>query len=76
MTFEGEQGRDTHTPVSQALQDVAEGGIPGEGGNHHPKPAKWMKLVDLLQFMWESGTISAHLVWIILILIPKGKPDN
>ena len=41
-----------------------------------PKPEKWMKLVELVQFMWDHGTIPAKMVWTILILIPKGNTDN
>ena len=38
-----------------------------------PNPAKWMKLVDLVQFMWEHITIPTELVWKILVLTSKGN---
>ena len=35
-----------------------------------PKPLKFMKLVELVQFMWEQVTIPTDMGWKILILIP------
>ena len=37
---------------------------------------KLMKLVEMVQFMWERRTIPAELGWTILILISKGNIDN
>ena len=31
-----------------------------------------MKLVELVQLIWERGTIPVELVWKILIITPKG----
>ena len=41
-----------------------------------PKPVRWMKLVNLGQFMWELGTIPADLGCRILVLVSKGNTDN
>ena len=41
-----------------------------------PKPEKWMKLVDMVHFMWDHGTIPTGMVFIILILIPKVNSDT
>ena len=32
-----------------------------------------MKVVELIHFMWDLGTIPADLGWKILILTPKGN---
>ena len=32
--------------------------------------------MELVQFMWEHGTIPSDLVWTIFILIHKGNVDN
>ena len=40
-----------------------------------PNPDKWMKLVELVQFVWEHRTIPEELGWKILILTPKGNTD-
>ena len=41
-----------------------------------PKPDKWIKCVELAQFMCEHGNIPAELGWMIFILIPKGNTDT
>ena len=41
-----------------------------------PKTSKWMKLMELVQFMWEHGNIPEDLVWTILILTPKVNTDT
>ena len=38
-----------------------------------PKSVKWMKLVEMVQFMWNHGTIPAELGWMILILVPNSN---
>ena len=35
-----------------------------------------MKLVELVQLIWERGTIPVDLAWKILILTPKGETDT
>ena len=35
-----------------------------------------MCLVDLVQHMWRTGEIPQELVWMVLILIPKGTTDT
>ena len=35
-----------------------------------------MKLVDLVQLIWEHRNIPKEMGWTILILIPKGNPYN
>ena len=35
-----------------------------------------MKLVELVQFMWETGNIPTDLVWITMILTPKVNADT
>ena len=39
-------------------------------------PAKWMKLVELVQLMWENETSPTHMGCTILVLIPKGNAYN
>ena len=65
------------TRLLQGGQDIAEGGVPVEGGTPlPPKPEKCMKLVELIQFMQECGNIPEDMVWIILILTPNGNKDT
>ena len=67
----------THARVGRSLQDVNEGGVPGEGGNPPPlKPEKWIKLMELVHFIWKNSTIPIELGWTILILISKGNTDT
>ena len=35
-----------------------------------------MKLVDMVQFMWDRRTISSEMGWKIVILVPKGNADT
>ena len=40
-----------------------------------PNPAKWMKLLGLIQFMWEHRTIPIELGWKIRFFILKVNED-
>ena len=41
-----------------------------------PNPARWEKLVELVQYMWESSMLMTELRWTILFLIPKVNVDT
>ena len=49
---------------------------PAKESTTPPKPEKWMKLVDMVQFMCEHRTIPEESGWMILILVLKGNTDN
>ena len=40
------------------------------------KPEKWIKLMELVHFIWKNSTIPIELGWTILILISKGNTDT
>ena len=48
------------------IQQEEEMGTVGTGDS-------WRLLVQIIQSMWESGTIPTQLSWVPLVLIPKGK---
>ena len=41
-----------------------------------PNPTQWIKLVEIIQFMWETGSILTELVWTVLVLILKVNVHN
>ena len=41
-----------------------------------PNPYLWLKLVYLIQSMWENGSIPTELGWDVLVIIPKGNEDT
>ena len=54
-----------------------EGGVPKKGPPPPPPNlAKWMTLVELVQFIWDHGTIPKDMGWKILLLITKGNSDT
>ena len=58
---------------------MAEGGIYGKDFYPPlptPKSTFWLKLVEIIQFMWDNGSISTELGWKVLVLIPKVNTDN
>ena len=34
---------------------------------------RWIKLVEIIQFMWYIGSIPTELGWAVLVLVPKGN---
>ena len=46
-------------------REEAEEGVEGIGD-------RWRMFVQLLQAVWESGTIPTQMTWMIIILLPKG----
>ena len=66
--------RRPHAPAGRSLPESAERVIPGMVPP--PPPAKWMKLLELIQFMWEHVTIPTYLGWTILVLISNGNTYN
>ena len=49
---------------------------PAETSTEPPNPTRWLKLVELIQFMWENRYIPTKLGWTMLVLIPKVNMDN
>ena len=41
-----------------------------------PNPNRWLKLVDLIQFMWDNGKNPTELGWTVLFIIPKDSTDT
>ena len=41
-----------------------------------PNPTHWMKLVELIQFMWENENVPTELGWNVLVIISKGNTDT
>ncbi len=52
----------------QAEEDPEGHGVDGAGDN-------WRLFVQLVQAAWTHGTIPCQLLWIIIVLIPKGGGD-
>ena len=71
MTLTSEQGGWQHKTHIISLKKLAEGGIPGGGNVHPPKPERWSKLVELTQYMWKNREIPTDLGWMITVLTPK-----
>ena len=36
-----------------------------------PNPTLWMKLIDLIQYMWDNGYIPTEIGRTVLVLIPR-----
>ena len=68
-------GRHTHIQ-EEHLQQCLREAYPEETSTVLPKRAWWVKLVDIIQFMWETGSILTKLGWNVLVLIPKVNADN
>ena len=49
---------------------------PAETSTERPNPTRWLKLVELIQFMWHNRSIPKELGWTIWVLIPKGNTDT
>ncbi len=47
---------------------AGQGGIPGDGDN-------WRLFVRLIQAAWTNGIVPRQLLWIIVVIIPKGGSD-
>ena len=41
-----------------------------------PNPNRWLKLVELIQFMWENEFIPTELGWTMLVIIQKSNVDT
>ena len=41
-----------------------------------PNPTRWMKLVELIQFVCENGSITMEIGWNVLVMIPKVNSDT
>ena len=41
-----------------------------------PNPTWCIKLLEIIQSMWETGSIPAELGWTLLVLIPKVNADT
>ena len=77
--FDVEEGRGTHTPAGQVLQDLYWVGVPAEGGNHHHHYPKTRKIyetcgagldnVGVQDYPCISGMVN-------LDPLPKGNADN
>ena len=39
-------------------------------------PERWQKLVETTQLLWHHREILMEMVWMILVLIPKGNTDT
>ena len=52
-------------------------GIEAEEAGEEPKGAgdRWRALVKLVQAIWERGEIPRQLLWVIVVLLPKGGGD-
>ena len=56
-------------------------GAEGDGETHTTtyrtlRPQWMVKLVKMIQFMWETGSIPMELGWTVLVLIPRGDVYN
>ena len=51
---------------------------PGEGVNPPPpsKPGRWIQLLDIFQYISNTGEIPLELGWTIMVLIPKRNIDT
>ena len=38
-----------------------------------PNPTRWIKLLEIIQFMWETGYIPTELGWTVLVISTKGN---
>ncbi len=54
--------------IKREEDPTGQGGVPGNGDN-------WRLFVRLIQAAWTNGIIPCQLLWIIVILIPKGGGD-
>ena len=49
-----------------AITEEKEGGREGAG-------TLWRAFIDLVQTVWETGSIPQQMLWMVVVLIPKGK---
>ena len=47
-----------------------------ENSNVPPNPNRWIKLVEIIQFLWETWYIPTEIGWTLLVLIPKINMDT
>ena len=71
-----EQGRQAYPQTGRTSKQCLREAYPEETSTVPPKRAWWVKLVDIIQFMWETGSILTKLGWNVLVLIPKVNADN
>ena len=50
---------------------MADGVIYGKGFFNPPNPTFWLKLVNLIQFIWDNDSTPKDLGWTVLVLILK-----
>ena len=51
------------------------GGGSRGGAKQHRGGDNWHKFVLLVQAIWDHGEIPPQLLWVIIVLIPKGGGD-
>ena len=61
---------------AEHLQQWLRESYPTETSNAPPNPTRWFKLVEIIQFMRDTGSIPTELGWIFLVLIPKVNADT
>ncbi len=54
--------------IKREEDPAGQGGIPGDGDN-------WRLFLRLIQAAWTNGIVPCQLLWIIVVLIPKGGGD-
>ena len=68
--------------ISYILQKIlpiinwAQGVISSREFQFPPNPTWWIKLVDMIKFMWGTGFTPKELGWTVLVLIPNGNMDT
>ena len=68
-------GYHTHL-LAEHLQQWLRESYLEETSNVHPNTTQWIKLVEIIKFMWETGSIPTELVWTVLVLISKVDVDT
>ena len=43
-----------------------------EGTGREGAGTLWCVFVDLVQMVWETGTIPQQMLWVVVVFIPKG----
>ena len=68
-------GRHNHLR-SEHLQKWLREVYPEETSTEPPKTTRYIKLVDIIHFMWETGCILTKLGFSVLVMIPKLNADT
>ena len=68
-------GGHTHLRAEHLQQCIREE-YPSETSTAPLKPNRKIKLVEIIQFMWETRFIPTELGWNVLVLIPKVNADT